>query len=124
MYSKEQLTETAGKMQKYLEEKPASEPNDLIDRLENLQVLIAKSGACLADARYYLDQRKNDSITQALKEAMEGDWSISIIHKKIDALCKEENYLVNQFDRLNRSATHQLEAIRTILSYRKAEMTM
>lgn len=124
MTPKEQLKETAVKMQAYLEEKPGSEPNDLIDRLENLQVLIAKSGAYLADAKYHLDQRKNDSITQALKEAMAGDWSITIIHKKIDALCKDENYLVNWFDRINRSGTHQLDAVRTILSYRKTEMQL
>lgn len=124
MYTKDELTETANKMQTFLELNPGSEPNDLIDRLELLQVLVAKSGNCLADAKYYLDQRKNDSITQALKEAMAGDWSITIIHKKIDALCRDENYLVNLFDRINRSATHQIDAVRTILSYRKTEMTL
>ena len=124
MYSKEELSSTAEKMQTFLEIKPGSEPNDLIDRLENLSVLIAKSGNCLADAKYYLDQRKNDSITLALKEAMAGDWSITIIHKKIDALCKDESYLVNTFDRINRSATHQADGVRTIISYRKTEMTL
>lgn len=124
MYSPEQLKDTAAKMQAYLEEKSGSEPNELIERLENLQVMVAKSGNMLADAKYYLDQRKNDSITQALKEAMAGDWSITIIHKKIDALCKDENYLVNLLDRINRSATHQIDAIRTMISYRKTEMQL
>lgn len=119
-----ELKEIAEKMQKYLEEKPGSEPNDLIDRAENLAVLIAKSGSCLADAKYNLDHRKNDSITLALKEAMAQDWSISIIHKKIDALCKEENYLVNCFDRINSAAAKQLDALRTIISYRKSEMNL
>lgn len=119
-----ELKEIAEKMQTFLELKPGTEPNDLIDRAENLSALIAKSGHCLADAKYNLDQRKNDSITQALKEAMAGDWSITIIHKKIDALCKEENYLVNCFDRINSAAVHQLDGVRTIISYRKAEMTL
>lgn len=119
-----ELKEIAEKMQTFLELKRGTEPNDLIDRAENLSMLIAKSGHCLADAKYNLDQRKNDSITIALKEAMAGDWSISIIHKKIDALCKEENFLVTWFDRINSAAVHQLDGIRTIISYRKAEMTM
>lgn len=119
-----ELKEIAEKMQTFLELKPGTEPNDLIDRAENLSALIAKSGHCLADAKYNLDQRKNDSITLALKDAMAGDWSITIIHKKIDALCKEENYLVNCFDRINSAAVHQLDGVRTIISYRKAEMTM
>jgi hypothetical protein len=84
-------------------------------------VLIAKSGNCLADAKYYLDQRKNDSITLALKEAMAGDWSITIIHKKIDALCKDESYLVNMFDRINSAAGKQQMGINVLLSYRKVE---
>lgn len=120
----DQLKTLAAEMQTTLEIKPSSEPNDLISRLEDLQVMVAQSGSCLADAKFYLDQRKNDAITLALKEALAGDWSISIIHKKIDALCKEENYLVNQFDRINRSATHQLDAVRTLISYRKTEMTL
>lgn len=119
-----ELKEIAEKMQTFLEVKPGTEPNDLIDRAENLSALIAKSGHCLADAKYNLDMRKNDSITLALKEAMAGDWSISIIHKKIDALCREENYLVNCFDRINSAAVHQLDGVRTIISYRKAEMTI
>jgi len=71
-----------------------------------------------------LDMRKNDSITQSLKDALAGDWSTTIIHKKIDALCREENFLVNRFDRINSSAVHQIDALRSILSYRKAQMSL
>lgn len=111
-------------MQTFLEAKPEDQEEGLITRLELLGILAAKAGKCLADAKYHLDQRKNDSITQALKEAMEGDWSITIIHKKIDALCKDENYLVTLFDRINSSAVHQMDATRTVISYRKEQMRM
>lgn len=120
----DQLREAAEKMQTFLEAKPLDQEEGLIDRLELLGTLAAKAGKCLADAKYHLDQRKNDSITQALKEAMEGDWSITIIHKKIDALCKDENYLVTLFDRINSSAVHQMDATRTVISYRKEQMRM
>lgn len=120
----DELRETAGKMQTFLEAKPEDQDEGLITRLELLGVMVAKSGKCLADAKWHLDQRKNDSITQALKEAMAGDWSISIINKKVDALCKEENYLVNLFDRINSAAVHQLDGLRTAISYRKEQMRM
>lgn len=120
----DQLREAAEKMQTFLEAKPEDQEEGLITRLELLGILAAKAGKCLADAKYHLDQRKNDSITQALKEAMEGDWSITIIHKKIDALCKDENYLVTLFDRINSSAVHQMDATRTVISYRKEQMRM
>lgn len=120
----DELYKIATDMQKYLEAKPEDQDEGLITRLELLGILAAKAGKCLADSKYHLDQRKNDSITQALKEAMEGDWSISIIHKKIDALCKDNNYLVNLFDRINSSSVHSQDALRTVISYRKEQMRM
>ncbi len=120
----EALNDKAIKMQNFLEQKSSDQEEGLIDRLELLQVLLAQSGNCLAEAKYLLDMRKNDSITQSLKEALAGDWSTTIIHKKIDALCREENFLVNRFDRINSSAVHQIDALRSILSYRKAQMTL
>lgn len=75
----DELYKIATDMQKYLEAKPEDQDEGLITRLELLGILAAKAGKCLADSKYHLDQRKNDSITQALKEAMEGDWSISIL---------------------------------------------
>lgn len=120
----DELRATAEKMQAFLEAKPEDQEEGLITRLELLGIMAAKSGKCLADARYHLDQRKNDSITQALKEAMAGDWSISIINKKVDALCKDENYLVNLLDRINSSAVHSMDALRTVISYRKEQMRM
>jgi len=120
----EQLRAKAEKMQAFLEQRPPDQEEGLIERLELLQVLLAQSGELLAKAKYLLDCRKNDSITIALKEAMAGDWSTTIIHKKIDALCREENYLVNWMDRINSSAVHQIDALRTIISYRKSQMNL
>jgi len=120
----DELKIKADKMQSFLEQKPSDQEEGIIDRLELLQILMAQSGDCLANAKYLLDMRKNDSITQSLKEALAGDWSTTIIHKKIDALCREENFLVNRFDRINSSAVHQIDALRSILSYRKAQMNL
>jgi hypothetical protein len=120
----DELKIKADKMQSFLEQKPSDQEEGIIDRLELLQILMAQSGDCLANAKYLLDMRKNDSITQSLKEALAGDWSTTIIHKKIDALCREENFLVNRFDRINSSAVHQIDALRSILSYRKAQMSL
>ncbi len=120
----EELKLKASRMQSFLETPAPIEPNDLMERLNHLSVLMAQSGQCLADAKYLLDQRKSDSITIALKEAMAGDWSISITNKKIDALCKEENYLVNLLDRINSTAGKQIEAIRTMISFIKSTMQL
>ena len=120
----EQLKETAERMQAYLEKKPGTEPNDLIERAENLNVLIAQSGSCLADAKYLQDIVVNGAIMEALQKAYEERLSPSTINKFVTTAAKDQNYLVNFFDRINSSAVHQLDSLRSILSYRKAEMTI
>lgn len=118
------LHDKAKKMQEFLEQKPADQDEGLMTRLELLQVLTAQSGKMYADAKYWLDEKKNSSIMVALKEAVAENWSASIINKKVDALCKEENYLVNLLDRINSSAVHAMDATRTMISYRKEQMRM
>ena len=122
MYSREELEETAKKMQSFLELKVGSEPNDLIERAELLGTLIAKSGQCLADAKYHQDAVINGAILEALQKAYEERLSATTINLFVKTAAKELNYLVNLFDRLNSTATHQLDSTRTIISYRKSEM--
>jgi hypothetical protein len=124
MYSKEQLTAAAAEMQTFLETKPSSEPNDLIVRLEELQVLVAKSGNMLADAKYFQDMVTNGAIMEALKQSYEERLSPSTINKFVTTAAKDQNYLVNWLNRINAAAVHQIDSVRTILSYRKSEMTL
>lgn len=124
MFTKEEIQEKAGEMQSYLELKSGSEPNDLIERAENLAILIAKSGQCLADAKYLQDNIVNGAIMEALQKAYEERLSPSTINKFVLTAAKEFNYLVNWLDRINATATHQLDAVRTLISYRKAEMNL
>ena len=124
MLNREQLQDKAEKMQTWLELKPGSEPNDLIDRAENLSVLIAQSGQCLADAKYLQDVVVNGAIMEALQKAYEERLSPSTINKFVTTAAKEFNYLVNWLDRINSTAVHQLDGVRTIISFRKAELTL
>ena len=124
MYSPEQLKETAAKMQAYLEEKSGSEPNELIERLENLQVMVAKSGNMLADAKYYQDMITNGAIMEALKQSYEERLSPSTINKFVTTAAKDQNYLVVWFDRINSAAGKQMMAINVMISYRKTEMQL
>lgn len=119
--TKDQLTAKAREMNLILLKESASEPNDLIDRIEKLSALISESGECLADAKYILDSLVHSEIMKAIKEGYNETLSATTLNQFIKALAKEENYLVNSFDRINSAAVHQLDGCRSILSYRKTE---
>ncbi len=109
-------------MQVFLEQNPGSEPNDLIDRMEKLSVYLAQSGVLLAEAKYYQEKKISDSLKQVVTEY--DNWSASVVTTFTKSLAKEYNFLVNQLDRLNSSCVHQMDSLRSILSYRKNEMQL
>ena len=96
----------------------------LCQRVQLLTILIAKSGQCLAEAKYIQDQIINAGLLQAIGEGLENKLSPSLINKFVTTNAKDVNLLVNWFDRINSAATHQLDGIRTIISYKKAELNL
>ena len=79
----------------------------------------------LADAKYHLNGKKKSEVFDTLREtASRAGATSKAINAIIDSLCKDEQYLVDWCDRLNRTATHQLEWCRTIISKAKAEMAL
>lgn len=124
MYSPEDLKLKAQKMQDYLEKKVDEDPAILMDRIGFLTVMIAQTSKMLADAKYYQDTLVNGAIMDSLKKAYEEKLSPSTINKFVTTAAREQNYLVNWIDRLNSAAVHQLDGIRSIVSYKKAEMNL
>lgn len=124
MLTPEELRHKAERMMLFLEQRAGAEATDVIERLELLNVMVAQSGACLADARYYQDQVVNGAIHEALLKAYNERLSASVINQFIKSTAKEYNYLVNIFDRINATAVHQIDSLRSILSYKKSEMLL
>ena len=111
-------------MQTYLETPAGHEPQELIDRIEYLNILIAKSGQLLAEAKLIQDEIVNKGLLQAMDDGLDKKLTPSLINKFVSSSAKNINYLVNWADRINASATHQLDGIRTIISYKKAELNL
>jgi hypothetical protein len=123
MIAKELLQPKADAMNAYLQERSGNEPNDLIERLENLSVLVSQAGEYLAAAKYYHDVLIHSELMKCIKEGYMDKLTATALNKLVNALAKEESYLVNQFDRINSSAVHQIDGLRSILSYRKTEFS-
>lgn len=89
-------------------------------RGNELNAYLARSGKLLADSKYHRDERLKDSVFENIKDLLK--LSATTANKYIDSLCKEENYLVNWADRINRACTHQLDWCRSVLSKQKEEL--
>lgn len=122
--TQEELKEKAERMQAFLNERPSNDVNEILRRIEDLGILIAKSGQYLAEAKYLQDTVVNGAIFDAIQRAYEERLSASTINKFVTTAAKDCNYLVNWFDRINSAAVHQLDGLRTTISYRKAEMNL
>ena len=112
----------AQEIQDFLEFKVSDEPNILVDRLSEINSYIATSGKLLADAKYLLDEKMEKAFI--VYDDKISNMPPSVATKFISSLCKEENYLVNWSERLNRSLVHIGDNTRTQVSWAKEEMSL
>ncbi len=98
---------------------------EAVMRGNDLAVHIARSGKLLADAKYHLNEKMKDDIFNVLKTtAKQAGATSTAINGIVKSLCKNEQYLVDWADRTNRTATHQLDWARTLISKAKEEMRL
>lgn len=103
----------------------SEEIEEITARGNDLAAHIARSGKLLADAKYHLNEKMKDDVFIVLeKTAKQAGATATAINAIIKSLCKEEQYLVDFAERTNRSATHQLDWIRTLIAKARVEMTM
>ena len=125
MNSLETLQERAFEIQKYLEIECSNSPEEIRERMNILMAYIATSGELLAQAKRLLRSKKSQEISKTIIAiAKESHLSASVQNALLDSICEEENYLVDLLDRINRSATHQLDGLRSLLSYEKEAMRL
>jgi len=118
-----ELDKEAGDIQAYLDITMSDDPAEAVQRGNDLAVYISRTGKMLADARMHQDQRIKSTIMIKLKEiGKDANVPATTMNNLIKSSCYMENYLVTWIDRLNRTATHQLEWCRTLVSKAKEEM--
>jgi hypothetical protein len=98
---------------------------EVVERGNTLAVIISRSGKLLADAKYHLNERMKEEVFDTIKiTAKQAGATSKAVNAIIDSLCRDEKYLTDWSDRVNRTATHQLDWCRTLVSKAKAEMTV
>lgn len=112
--------EEATEMQAYLETLPEDNPDALSERIKILAVYQARSGYMLAEAKKTLSEKKKAEIVNTIIAiAKENYLSAKAQNALVDSIATDEQFMVDWLDRINAACKHQLDAVRSLLSFEK-----
>jgi hypothetical protein len=109
-------------MLKFLEQPLNKEYDALMSRMEHLGILLARAGDYMTEAAYKIDEVVDIECKVNLE--LLDKYSASTFNMMIKAKAKDWNKLKLGFERCCSSAVHQIDAIRTILSFEKAKLNL
>lgn len=118
--TQEQIVKELKIIQSVIDVEMNEDIQEAIDRGNYCSAQLARTGKLLADAKIIRDRKLSSEVVINMKKVIA--LPASTANKYVDALCFDENYLVNWCERVNRSCTHQLDWCRTLISKAKAEM--
>lgn len=112
-------------IQKYLEITCSNDPAEIQDRISTLMVYLARTSEMLADAKKALRKKKSAEINSSIiAVAKENHLSSKVQNALLESIAEEECFLVDWLDRINSTIVHQIDGLRSLLSYAKEEMRM
>ncbi len=121
----EQLITEVSIIESYLEIECSTEPNEIQERICKLMVYLFRTGNMLAEAKKILRMRKSAEINKTIIAiAKEACLSAKVQNTLIDSIASEECFLVDKLDRMNAGIVHQIDALRSLLSYTKEELRL
>ena len=128
-YTLKELTDKAEKMIDFLQKPlPKNDSPDyhdsLIKRLDTLNIAMTQSGEYRTAAEYKIDCVIDLEIGEKIAEIMDGKLATSTVNMWIKSKAREWTRLKNAFDRINSASVHQIDAIRSILSWEKAKINL
>lgn len=114
-----ELETEAAQIQAYLEITMSDDLNEAKERATALSVYNARSGKMLADAKYHYNQAMKSEIMELVKLQAKGQMSATAMNQLLKSLARNEQYLVDWIERINRATVHQIDLIRTFISLEK-----
>ena len=109
----------------YLNITCSNNPQEIQERISTIMVYMMRTGEMLADAKKMLRRKKSDEIQNTIIQiAKENCLSAKIQNALLESIAEDEAFLVDRLDRLNASCVHQLDALRTLLSFVKESLRL
>lgn len=117
------IIEEAQQIQDYLDTTCSENPEEVLERIRVIMPYISRTAFMLAEAKKDLRAKKSDEIQAQICEIVNLQFlSAKVQNALLDSIAKEEAYLVDWLERLNAAATHQVDALRSILSYEREQL--
>lgn len=117
------LQQEAQQIQDYLDITCSENPEEVLERIRVIMPYISRTAFMLAEAKKALRRKKASEISNTIINiAKEQCLSAKVQNTLIDSIAEEEAYLVDWLERLNAAATHQVDALRSILSYEREQL--
>jgi tRNA C32,U32 (ribose-2'-O)-methylase TrmJ len=121
----QQIIEELTSIDSFLNITQSEDAEEAQERGNQLSTYMARTGKLLADAKHHLNTALKSDLMEVLRDnAKRANVSHKATNTLIDCLCKDQRYLVDWAERNNRSATHQLDWCRTVISKAKEEMRL
>lgn len=117
------IIEEAQQIQGYLDTTCSENPEEVLERIRVIMPYISRTAFMLAEAKKDLRAKKSDEIQAQICEIVNLQFlSAKVQNALLDSIAKEEAYLVDWLERLNAASTHQVDALRSILSYEREQL--
>lgn len=117
------IIEEAQQIQGYLDTTCSENPEEVLERIRVIMPYISRTAFMLAEAKKALRAKKSDEIQAQICEIVNLQFlSAKVQNALLDSIAKEEAYMVDWLERLNAAATHQVDALRSILSYEREQL--
>jgi len=121
----ENLLKESNDIQSYLEIECSENPAEVVERIHTLSVYMARSGNMLAEAkRIYRRKVSSEIANTIINIAKEQYLSATAQNALVSSIAEDEAFLVDKLERIHRSCVHQIDALRSILSYEKENLRM
>ena len=112
-------------IQSYLEISISNDPVEIQERIQTLMVYLARSAELLAQAKRELRIKRTTEISNTIIAiAKEQHLSGKVQNTLLESIAEEETYKVDWLDRINSTIVHQIDGLRSLLSFAKEEMRM
>ena len=119
------MTNEINDIQGYIEIACSTNPEEIQERIVTLGVYIARTGEMLAEAKRMLRKKKSSEISNTIIAiAKQQCLSAKVQNALLDSIAEDEAYLVDRLERMNAACTHQLDSMRSLLSFAKEEMRL